>query len=1025
MNFLAMKHLILLFALLAGLSCCQLPAQGLLPGLITEQNSDNTPIAGIPVSTDVGGSTETATDGTFLLKPPGKQVGYQVLVEVEKAGWEVVNKKELLTTLKADSEVQLKLYMCPRGRWHQEALSFYEINEKEITKKYRNRINGLQTALVSNQQLLADTLARAREEYDWALKEAERLSFDFAKANLDDATRVYREAYKRFVAGDLDGALEILRIENPTGKLLQEQQTKKKLNERLVLADSIIQEQIKNTILKARLHQANSEFDSAAYCFEIAVGADSLDVDLNFEYAVFLQKQNWFIPAAGQYQYLLELTLDSSQIATVLNNLGLAHKDQHHYTKTISTLEEALKIRRKLALTHPEVYLPEVAGTLNNLGNTLTEQHDYAKAILLLKEALKINRKLALTHPEVYLPEVAGTLNNMGNTLTDQYDYIKAILVYEEALNLFRKSAESYPDVYLPHMSTILNNLGIAYSERNDHEKSLSAYKESLTLRRKLASSNPDVYLPDVAATLNNLSAGLIDQNDYVQGIPARKEALYIYRKLAEANPSVYLPYVATTLTNLGNVLAKQNDYAKGIPVYEEALRIRRKLAETYPEVYLPDVASTLNNLGYALIALKNHEKGVSFYKEALKIRRKLALVNPEVFSPKVAETLNNLGLALTDQNITAKSIPAYEEALNLFRKLAEADPSVYLPDVAATLNNLGMALITRNDYKKGIPTYEEALEIRRKLAQTHPKVYLPDLATTLNNLGVALTNQNHHKRGIFIHKEALKIRRKLAENNPEVYLSYVATTLNNLGVSYWKQDSASAALIHVQEAIQIRTPLAHKAIDRFGTEAAQSWVILGLIYRKLDQFGGMEKAWATADSLLQFCPDTYIKQQLQEYLKKVLSQEAGNPLVTLLNQIEAAKTYEEKVHLQTQLIELVEQVYAQDTTNQDLKSYLAQYYGSLSWYQLFTQDFPAVESAARKGLSLNPTQLWINTNLAHSLLFQGRFEEARNIYLQFKGRAYDEENSWEEIFLQDLNELEAEGITHPDVKKIRKLLNK
>ncbi|MEM6764953.1 MAG: hypothetical protein AAF655_08510 [Bacteroidota bacterium] len=38
--------------------------------------------------------------------------------------------------------------------------------------------------------------------------------------------------------------------------------------------------------------------------------------------------------------------------------------------------------------------------------------------------------------------------------------------------------------------------------------------------------------------------------------------------------------------------------------------------------------------------------------------------------------------------------------------------------------------------------------------------------------------------------------------------------------------------------------------------------------------------------------------------------------------------------------------------------------------------------------------------------------------------KAYDEERSWIEVFLSDLDELAAAGITHPDVEKIRALLN-
>lgn len=109
---------------------------------------------------------------------------------------------------------------------------------------------------------------------------------------------------------------------------------------------------------------------------------------------------------------------------------------------------------------------------------------------------------------------------------------------------------------------------------------------------------------------------------------------------------------------------------------------------------------------------------------------------------------------------------------------------------------------------------------------------------------------------------------------------------------------------------------------------------------------------------------------------------------------------------------------------DQDFKDWTAEQYGSLAWYHLFNRQFTEAETAARRGIALGGEAAeWIHTNLALSLLYQGKYEEAEAVYLEFKGQMYDEEQSWGAIFLKDLDELEAAGITHPDVAKIRKLL--
>ena len=89
----------------------------------------------------------------------------------------------------------------------------------------------------------------------------------------------------------------------------------------------------------------------------------------------------------------------------------------------------------------------------------------------------------------------------------------------------------------------------------------------------------------------------------------------------------------------------------------------------------------------------------------------------------------------------------------------------------------------------------------------------------------------------------------------------------------------------------------------------------------------------------------------------------------------------------------------------------------------MFNRQFAEAEQAAAAGLAIDPEQEWIHTNLALGLLFQGKWEEAKRVYTSFKGKAYNAQNTWVEIFRQDLEALEAAGITHPDVGKARKLL--
>lgn len=111
--------------------------------------------------------------------------------------------------------------------------------------------------------------------------------------------------------------------------------------------------------------------------------------------------------------------------------------------------------------------------------------------------------------------------------------------------------------------------------------------------------------------------------------------------------------------------------------------------------------------------------------------------------------------------------------------------------------------------------------------------------------------------------------------------------------------------------------------------------------------------------------------------------------------------------------------------TRQAIKPEWASNYGILSWHQLHAQQYPAAEQSARKGLEIDSTQTWLNTNLASALVLQGKYAQAEPIYQQLKDTPYEQDKSklYGHIFLEDIATLEKAGITNKDFAKVRELL--
>lgn len=136
-----------------------------------------------------------------------------------------------------------------------------------------------------------------------------------------------------------------------------------------------------------------------------------------------------------------------------------------------------------------------------------------------------------------------------------------------------------------------------------------------------------------------------------------------------------------------------------------------------------------------------------------------------------------------------------------------------------------------------------------------------------------------------------------------------------------------------------------------------------------------------------------------------------------------AEKNWQKKVTNQLMLMEVLKNSRKKYPNNPTLINLHASCSGELSWYYLFTQQFKEAEQAARDGMKIDPTQEWINTNLALSLLFQDKWASAKPIYESFKGKAINDQTKWNEVFLQDIADLEKAGVQHPDTKKLKALL--
>jgi TPR repeat protein len=94
-----------------------------------------------------------------------------------------------------------------------------------------------------------------------------------------------------------------------------------------------------------------------------------------------------------------------------------------------------------------------------------------------------------------------------------------------------------------------------------------------------------------------------------------------------------------------------------------------------------------------------------------------------------------------------------------------------------------------------------------------------------------------------------------------------------------------------------------------------------------------------------------------------------------------------------------------------------------LSWDALLARNNAKALAVAERAHKLDPSNVAIETNRAHALMFLHREMEARAIYRQYKGKPVYTDNSktWETVVAEDFVEFRKRGIAHPMMAEIEK----
>ena len=497
------------------------------------------------------------------------------------------------------------------------------------------------------------------------------------------------------------------------------------------------------------------------------------------------------------------------------------------------------------------------------------------------------------------------------------------------------------------------------YAEPRRFELACHAYEQGIELIRANLSEE------ELAKSLFEYGHFLQTNKRYDLAEVRYRENLDIYQRLVPISPQAYEPGLATTQNNLGLLYSDTQCYGESEEMYLSAVEIYQRLSVVDPRVYEPYLATTQNNLGLLYRDTQRYGESEEMYLSAVEIYQRLSVVNPQVYEPDLARAQNNLGLLYSDTQRYGESEEMYLSAMEIFRELTVANPQAYDPDLARTRNNLGNLYRDTQRYGESEEMYLSAVEIYQRLSVANPQVYDPDLARTRNNLGCLYDNTQRYKESEEMYLSVLTVYQRLTIANPQVYEPDLAMTQYNLGCLYSDTQRYEDSEKMYLSAMEIRRRLAVANPQVYEPDLADTQYNLGCLYYNIQRYEDSEEMYLSA---------------LEVYQRLT----AVNP-----------------------------QVY---------EPYLVRACNNLSFLFLAQGNFEEAERYAREGSKYDSTYHTIYTNLAASLLLQGRYAGAEEIYLRYK-------EELKEDFLSDFEDFYRRGIIPPeredDVERIKKLLSK
>ena len=372
----------------------------------------------------------------------------------------------------------------------------------------------------------------------------------------------------------------------------------------------------------------------------------------------------------------------------------------------------------------------------------------------------------------------------------------------------------------------------------------------------------------------------------------------------------------------------------------------------------------TVSQKAFDLFKQGHIDEAIAMFKKNEQKAKMLSIRGKAEDMRQQVDSVQSLMQKDIDEN--TKNAKAYVEALKYKGEWEEAGRVLKeLADALGTFEAIwDYAEFARqqNQYAEAETYYKLCKDKIAPLVKTNPELYEPQLAEVSINLGKIYYCTKRFNESEQMYKTAIAIYERLYEGAPQQYQSRLADGYYWYGMSMINSNKYHDAIDPFERSLKFRK-------DMTNDETGKSLYVLNLSC--LVVLYGNDKDYATAY--------TYNKE----------------------------------------LLPLLKTNYGEDADK-----WKTEYQGKLisqSFYANVLGKFEEGEFHSLEALKVDSTQHLAYTNLAAAYLLQGKYQDAENLYRQYK-------NEFKEGLLSDFDELAKAGVIPSermaDVEKIKKMLN-